>query len=299
MTAQNQLQFFAVIRNTDMSHDLRRVTMTHGLQSDLSQIFLLQANEFQPEDTRELSFSPSYTPQRDEVVALSGFQLPEHLQRAIDAPQEFDEISVPFTPQAPMVKAILAVDTSSKRFYFQYFDRSRILKKDFTAIFKGGTFQKLDDPGITIDNHLAAVIEGNKLVFRSFHRVRQFLNLDEFFKEATDDDIKTILSHDKLEVDEADAILASLSARMRKRFSIVMAIGILDHEKVTPERIQSRAKKFDGLDVKLVGKPGNRRVIFPQDASTMGLFLRFLSEELYISELTDQAREANSSRPLD
>ncbi len=168
----------------------------------------------------------------------------------------------------------------------------------FTAIFKGGMFQKLDDPGITIDNHLAAVIADGKLMFRSFHRVRQFLDLEDFFKEATDSDIKSVLSHEKLLVEDADSVLWSLSTRMRKRFSILIDSEILDHEKVTPEKIQNRARKFDGLDVKLKGSAGSRKVIFPTDAKTMGLFLRFLAEELYISELTEQAREANSSRAL-
>src|SRR5690606_22821394 len=101
-----------------------------------------------------------------------------------DAPQGFEDLQVPFTPQAPVIKAILAVDPMNMRLYFQYFDRSRILRKDLTAIFKNGMFQRLDDPGITIDNRLTALIEGGRLYFRSFHRVRQFLNLDEFFKEA-------------------------------------------------------------------------------------------------------------------
>ncbi len=281
-----------------MTFDLRRVSMNKSLQEDLSKLFIQQASEFVGTNTTAIDFSPSYNPHHDEVVVVKGFDLPAHLQKAVDAPQEFDDLLFPFTPQAPMVKAVLAVNTENRELYFQYFDRSRILKRDFTAIFKSGMFQKLVEPGITIDNHLSALIRDGNLYFRSFHRVRQFLNLGVFFKEATNEDIESILSHEKLVVDDPDGVISALSDRMRRRFSIVMATGILDHEKVTPERIQSRSKKFDQLDVKLAGKAGSRKVVFPTDATTMGLFLKFLSEELYISELTDQQREANSSRPL-
>lgn len=298
MATPEHLQFFAVIYTPDMVFDLRRVSLSRTLQLDLSRLFVEQAREFLGNNIAAIEFSPSYTPHHDEVVVIRGFALPNHLQRALEAPQEFDDLSFPFTPQAPMVKAILAADIHKRELYFQYFDRSRILRKDRTAIFKSGMFQKLDEPGITIDSHLSALIADGNLHFRSFHRVRQFLDLGDFFKEATNEDIESLLSHDKLDVGDPDNVLSSLSDRMRRRFSIVMATGILDHEKVTPERIQSRAKKFDNLDVKLSGKAGNRKVIFPTDATTMGLFLKFLSEELYISELTDQQREANSSRPF-
>lgn len=298
MNATSSFQFFAVTRASDLTHTLQKVTLSRDLQSELSKLFEEQSSEYLGERVKSKSFTPTYTPLDGEVIEIDSFGLPDHLQNTLSAPQEFADLSMPFTDAAPVIKAILAVDSENQRFYFQYFDRSRILRRSATAIFKGGMFQKLDDPGITIDNHLAAVIADGKLRFRSFHRVNQFLDLKDFFREATDSDIELVLKHDKLAVEDADGIIATLSPRMRKRFSIVIASGILDHEKATPERIQSRAKKFDGIEVRLSGRPGERRVIFPSDAKTMGLLLRFLAEELYISEITEQQREANSSRAL-
>lgn len=291
-------QFFVVTRNRDLTHDLQRVSISKQLQDDLTQLFGEQAQEFLGTDIVTREFTPTFTPLDGEVVAITPFPLPSHLSRSLSSPQEFHDLQMPFTDSAPVVKAIVAVDTVKEHFYFQYFDRSRMLKRDKTAIFKGGMFHRLDDPGITIDNHLAAVIADGSLYFRSFHRVNQFIDLKECFREATDSDILEVFSHEKLKVDDPEGLLASLSSRMRKRFSIVIASGILDHEKATPERIQSRAKKFDGLEIQLSGASGSRRIVFPSDAKTMGLFLRFLAEELYVSEITEQAREANSSRAL-
>jgi len=298
MSDENLLQFFAVIRKHDLSHDLQRVSISKQLQGDLSKLFVQQAHEFTNSSIATKQFTPTYTPLDGEVVSICDFELPSHLQRSLTAPQEFHDLTLPFTAAAPVVKAILGVDGVNQVLYFQYFDRSRMLRKDRTAIFKSGMFHRLDDPGITIDNQLAAVITNETLRFRSFHRVNQFIDLKEFFKEATDADIQVVLAHDKLKVANPQALLDSLSSRMRKRFSIVIATGILDHEKATPRKIQSRAKKFEGLDIRLAGAAGSRRIIFPSDAKTMGLFLRFLAEELYVSEITEQARETNSSRAL-
>ncbi|WP_417398219.1 Kiwa anti-phage protein KwaB-like domain-containing protein [Gimesia chilikensis] len=292
-------QFFAITRTTDLALGLERIVLSQDVQQDLSIIFAEQANELIGDKVSTLPFSPTYTPQHKETVSIENFPLPELLKKALQTPQCLPELKFPFSEKAPIVKALLAVDSTNTLFYFQYFDSSKILKKRLTFLYNSNMFRKLDDPGITIDNHLTAIISDGNLYFRSFYRVRQFLDLDSFFKEATNSDLVEILTHEKLSVDNSDEIIKSLSSQMRKKFSIVMSTGILDDERVTPRKIQNRAKKFDGLDIKLTGKSGNQKVIFPTAPKTMGIFLRFLAEEFYISQLTDEPRETNSSRPLD
>ena len=184
MVATYRFQFFAVTRAADLSHSLRKVVISNDLQIELSKVFEEQAAEYLDERIETHSFTPTYTPLDGEVIKIDKFELPDHLEKALSAPQEFGDLSMPFTDSAPGVKAILAVDVTTQRFYFQYFDRSRVLRRSFTAIFKSGMFQKLSDPGITVDNKLAAVIADGKLLFRSFHRVNQFLDLKDFFRGA-------------------------------------------------------------------------------------------------------------------
>tara|TARA_R110002111_G_scaffold100976_6_gene156479 strand:- start:39707 stop:40603 length:897 start_codon:yes stop_codon:yes gene_type:complete len=295
----NLLQFYAVTRATDLTLGLERIVLSQDVQQELSPLFIEQAKELIGGEAATLQFNPAYTPQHGETISIANFALPDLFKKALQTPQCLPELLFPFTDKAPIVKAILAVDTQNELFYFQYFDRSKILRKGYTFIYNSNMFRKLADPGITIDNHLTAVISEGSLNFRSFYRVRQFLDLDSFFKEATDSDINEILTHEKLLVKNTEKIINSLSSQMRKRFSIVISTGILSDERVTPNKIQRRAKKFEGLDLKLTGKSGDRKILFPTDLKTMGLFLRFLAEEFYISQLTDEPRETNSSRPLD
>src|SRR5207244_7015042 len=64
-------------------------------------------------------------------------------------------------------------------------------------------------PGVTISDHLTAVIVGTDLLFRSFQRTNQFLDLTPYFKEATDAEIKTLLNHVTFFKNDSDAIIRS------------------------------------------------------------------------------------------
>jgi hypothetical protein len=201
-----------------------------------------------------------------------------------------------------LVKAILSVDdggaSGTRRFFFQHFDRTHILKPKKTFLFQSGMFHQLTDPGVTISDHLTAVIVGTELLFRSFQRTNQFLDLTAHFKEATDTEIKSLLSHPSFPKTDSDSILAACKPAMRKKFSAILFSKILDHEKVTPDRIQRGAKKF-GINLHIKVESGARKLVFPENTQEAMKLLQYLAEELYISDLTEQPCETNSHRPLD
>ena len=141
MNANSRFQFFAVTRAPDLTHALQKVAISKDLQTELSKLFEEQSSEYLGERVETKSFTPTYTPLDGEVIEIDTFGLPDHLQKALSAPQEFPDLSMPFTDAAPVIKAILAVDSKDQRFYFQYFDRSRILRRSATAIFKAECFK--------------------------------------------------------------------------------------------------------------------------------------------------------------
>ena len=159
-------------------------------------------------------------------------------------------------------------------------------------------FHQLADPGVTISDRLTAVIVGTELLFRSFQRTNQFLDLTAHFKEATDAEIKTLLSHPSFSQTDPDAILKACKPAMRKKFSAILFSKVLDNEKVTPDRIQRGAKKF-GIRLQVKAESGTRKLVFPENTPEAMKLLQYLAEELYISDLTEQPFETNSHRPLD
>jgi hypothetical protein len=302
MPTPERFQFFVVTRTTSLDTDLQRVSVSSGLQASLSQQFLEQSQEFTAVDVRKRSFCGTYKPNKEEVVTINPFPTPPLLERAASNPQEFPDIQMPFTENGPLVKAILGVDdgvTSGKRrFFFQHFDKTHVLKPKKTFLFQSGMFHQLTDPGVTISDHLTAVIVGRELLFRSFQRTNQFLDLTAHFKEATDAEIKTLLRHPSFSKTDSDAILGACKPAMRKKFSAILFSKVLDHEKVTSDRIQRGAKKF-GIALHIKVESGARKLVFPENTYEAMKLLQYLAEELFISDLTEQPCETNSHRPLD
>jgi hypothetical protein len=302
MPTTERFQFFVVTRTPSMDMDLQRVVVTSDLQVSLSEQFLEQGEEFTATDVQKRSFHGTYKPNKDEVVAIRPFPIPALLGRAAKNPQEFSEIQMPFTEHGPLVRAILGVDDGKTsgvmRFFFQHFDKTHILKPKRTFLFQSGMFNELTHPGVTISDHLTAVIVGTELLFRSFQRTNQFLDLTPHFKEATDGEIKALLSHATFFKNDSDAIIAICKPAMRKRFSAILNAKVLDHPLATPDRIRNRAKRF-GIDLQTKVVSGSKKLVFPEDRGEAMKLLQYLAEELYFSDLTEQACETNSHRPLE
>ncbi|MDB5350078.1 MAG: hypothetical protein JWN86_1325 [Planctomycetota bacterium] len=303
MSSVAKMQFYVVTRDQSGGFDLQRLDLESSLQVRLTQEFLKQSKEFVDVGIQKLSFHATFTPSPDSITSISPFDIPLILSRGMDKPQEFHKIQMPFTPKAPVVRAILGIDngtvTGQKGYYFQHFDRSHILQTGSTVLFRGGMFYSMVDPGVKIADRLMAVISGNELLFRSYFKTNQFLDLSAHFREASDEDITTVLQHEKLTKADPSLIIKMCKPVMRKKFSAILFTKVLDHEKATPDRIQGGMKRFFGvkLDIK-IDRTGKRRIVFPIDPLEVGHLLAYLTDSVYESDLTGEHRTSNSHRPL-
>ena len=290
--------FFAVTKSGRATFALQRIRLQRNVQVQLTDLFDEQANDFVGVHVNSVGFTPTYTiaNNEEEVFAILNFDLPEFLVEALNAPQGIPDLE-PFQDDSPQVKAIVGVDADEERFFFQYFERQRILESRRLLIFRNNVFNSVEEPAVTVDNRLAATIVDGELRFKSFHRVRQFLDLSAVFSDATDDSIRQVLQHPKLICDNPDQITARMSNRLRKRFANLIATGILEEDSVTPQLIQTRCRRYSGLEnIGTRGRSGQRRLILPEELSTLEKLIRFMCEELYVGDLTGQERLTNSSR---
>ncbi|MFN3194044.1 MAG: hypothetical protein ACE361_26280 [Aureliella sp.] len=297
----NELTFFAVTRVGSGPSELQRIHVERSVQEQLSELFDEQSEEFTGVDVEPIQFSPTYRIDRsdNEVFAVSEFEIPEFLSEALEAHESIEDLQNPFTPQAPRVKAIVGVDAESGAFFFQYFERRRILDSRRLFLFRNDRFSAVEEPAITVDDKLVATIIDGELRFKSFYHVRQFLDLSILFEDATDESIHKFLEHPKLHVEDIEALIPRLSTRMRKRFAVVLATGILDDQNITPQLIQTRAKKYTGLEnLRLKGPASSRKIVLPSELAKLEKLLRFVCEELYVGDLTGSERITNSSRVI-
>ena len=152
----------------------------------------------------------------------------------------------------------------------------------------------MSQPAVQIDNKLAAVFRDGNLYFRSFHVAKQFLPMDDIFKEATREDVLVALGNDLFMVDNPNDVVDQLSARAMKYFSIIIDSKILEHPNATPQKIRNASKKYDGMELQVKKPNGKSKLVFPTDKRQLNYLLKFLAEEFYISEITKEPRATNS-----
>lgn len=292
-------QFFVVIRN-GAALNLQRIPVTAALQKELGEEFLKQMGEFL-DQKEKVDFAPSYQPSKHEVSQIKGYTAPTFLQQAVASPHNFQSLTMPFTPSAPWVRAVLAAipphSGGQSLYLFQYFDRRRILDTERTLIFRKGTFGRLRDPGVVIGQHLDAVIQGTKLFFHSFHLASQFLPLHDYFVEATDEDIREFVSHRLFAGGKAAKVIEAANDVTRKRVSMVLKAGVLDSAAISADGIKAVAKKFD-LELTLKGRAGKRQVVFPDQSADVRDLLHLLTEGFYTGPISGEPYVANSYRKL-
>lgn len=288
-------EFYVVVRGTDLSLDLQKIPLSQPVQADLTSLFEEQKASFIGIQTETKSFEPTYTPKKNELFEIKDYELPDFCGRTLTVSQSIDDLQNAFKPNAPIIKAVVAVDVENQTFYFQSFRASHILeRRRVLSLSKSGTFKQLSQPGVQIDNKLAAVYRDGNLYFRSFHVAKQFLPMDDIFREATREDVLVAIGNDLFLVDNPNEVVDQFSARVMKYFSIIIDSKILEHANATPQKIRNASKKFDGLEFEIKKPNGVSKIVLPTDKRQLNYLLRFLAEEFYVSEITKEPRATNS-----
>jgi hypothetical protein len=122
--------------------------------------------------------------------------------------------------------------------------------------------------------------------------VNTFLPLGDFYEEASEQQIRQVLAHDKLAPVNVEAIATESNQWFRKRFAMLRDSGVLDQ--YSAKQIQVRSK---GYDVEIHVHKG--KIVFPEDRPSAKKLLQFLNEELFRGAITETLYETNSKREAD
>lgn len=290
--------FYAIVVE-DGARVVKRLLTSRSLQNQLTGVFESQAAEFLDEQLSRVRFDALYHVQSDELFIIHNFAMMPELLEAAKHPRRAIPLRLDqSTP--PKIQAIVAAtydpNTDAATMYFQVFTATRLLRQGLTILLQQDTFQKVDDAGLTLDSKLAAAYANGNLLFRSYQVTNRFLDLTNYFKEATDREVEEVLSHERIFVADSKQVIALLDTTMRKRFTAVKASDVLNV--VSPRKIRDTAGGF-GLSISVCRNEYNHDAIeFPIDKKAMKELLTFLNEGYYHGELTGDPYVTNSRRKL-
>jgi hypothetical protein len=272
---------------------IKRVSVTQQVQDKIEGIFQQQATAFQEGITEEIAFGSDWKPDPDELMVMDAPNETQIIVQALDG----NPLGLPILNAANFIgegikSLFVAVgDGAAKRVLMQLFTAQQILARRFSLLLHGDTFQELTAPAFTFENNLVAIIEDGKLKFKSFHLVKRIFELNQFYQEASDQQIDSFCSHGTLSVGDVNGFKVVADQGIRKLVFAVTKTGILDALSV--DDIVTKANSL-GLNVQV----GDGKIVMPTDKKSIKQILRFLDDGIYEASLTAKRYITNSKRPF-
>lgn len=283
---------------------LRQIPLAQALQNTLAESWQAQYDQFIHDGIKEIDFRPGYQPEEDEIFRLSDYTPPDWLakqdsQTILDLDLIGGGASA-YRNNESLLNATKGVAAFSRDNHeeelvlFQNFTPSQVIHPGRLLLLQRNTYSSSDQPGLTLSNRLSAVYQQAKckLLFQNFRSTNTFLPLSDFYKEASEQEIREVLGHAKFAPEDPDALAIDATQWSRKRFAMLKDSNILDQ--YSTKQIKSYSRRYD-VDIRI----SNGKIVFPADKQAAKKLLQFLNEELFQGAITETLYETNSKRPAD
>jgi Domain of unknown function (DUF4868) len=170
------------------------------------------------------------------------------------------------------------------------FNAQQILERRFSLMLDGDTFKELTDPAFTLDNYLFAILENDKLKFKSFFNVKRIFMLNEFYQEATEPEIEAFCAHANVFVENVAAFKEVSDQVIRKLVHAVSRANVFENYSVTD--ISATATSL-GITIAV----SDDKIVMPKARKDVKQLLRSLDDGIYEASLTARRYVTNSKRP--
>lgn len=278
---------FAACRSQDNELSVKRVRVTQPVQAQIEQLFLAQEQAFMGGITEEIDFDGSWKPDTNELLTIG---LPDQAAAIVDAIAA-NPLALPDIDAANIadegVRALFVGDAN--RILVQRFAPPQILSRRFSLLLDNNTFKRLEDPAFALDVRLTCIIRDNRIKFKSFHSLRQIVDLFDLYQEATDEVLADFAECAILDVDDEDLLKQNADQTCRKLIYAISRSGVLDRH--TADAIQTAGQTL-GLVISL----RDGKIAVPTDRKELKDLLRFLDDGLYEASLSGQRYVTNSKR---
>lgn len=276
--------------------EIFRVEVDADTQKSICNVFS-EATEDLTSAKTKVVFDGSYKPLDDEYLSIENFQLADEIKDAIRNPlgvTKYQKINGTF----PEIKAIFvgerieAKDTEKFIVAFQRFKKEQYISTNFfNLFFDKETFRREKNFGISISENIDCLFKETELQFTSFYYARQIFDLSDYYRSATDQEVESFTSSDRLSIEDPVAFKAMANTWIRRKIAMINDSDVLTN--YTAAKIKSLAKTV-GIDVSVE----NKKIVIPNDKDKIKIILGFLDEEAYKGPFSQNTYLANSKRQV-
>ena len=295
------MELFA-ITDSEIPTRIIKIDIDAPAQTVVENLFRTQRSEFINEDIEEIDFCASYNVQDGEIFSINPFDDEIGIINAIERPDAVpvwdpDDVSVHY------FKALFTGEPASNgnptQVWLQCFDRRQIInnEKSFFQVVTqpGNRFSVSTRPGFSLSDRLTAILVGDKLLFKSFFMLRRFFNMEEYFNEATREDLDNIIGNDIFHVENAEDFMTFADSAIKKKVSLIISSGILNDQPI--ENLIECAQKI-GYQLGITNVNGDNKITMPNSKREVKQLLYFLDQGYFNSIITNELMLTNSKRPI-
>lgn len=295
------MELFA-ITDSEIPTRIIKIDIDAPAQTVVENLFRTQRSEFINEDIEEIEFCASYNVQDGEIFSINPFDDEIGIINAIERPDAVpvwdpDDVSVHY------FKALFTGEPASNgnptQVWLQCFDRRQIInnEKSFFQVVTqpGNRFSVSTRPGFSLSDRLTAILVGDKLLFKSFFMLRRFFNMEEYFNEATREDLDNFIGNDIFHVQNAEDFMMFADSAIKKKVSLIISSGILNDQPI--ENLIECAQKI-GYQLGITNVNGDNKITMPNSKREVKQLLYFLDQGYFNSIITNELMLTNSKRPI-
>ncbi|EOU3059358.1 TPA: Kiwa anti-phage protein KwaB-like domain-containing protein [Yersinia enterocolitica] len=295
------MELFA-ITDSEIPTRIIKIDIDAPAQTLVETLFRTQKSEFLNDEVEEIEFCASYNVQDGEVFSISQFDDEIGIINAIERPDAVpvwdpDDVSVHY------FKALFTGEPASNgnatQVWLQCFDRRQIInnEKSFFQVVTqpGNRFSVSTRPGFSLSDRLTAILIGDKLLFKSFFMLRRFFNMEEYFNEATREDLANFIGDDIFHVENAENFMIFADSAIKKKVSLIINSGILNDQPI--DNLIECAQKI-GYQLGITNVNGDDKITMPNSKREVKQLLYFLDQGYFNSIITNELMLTNSKRPI-
>lgn len=293
----DKIQLAAILKSNDGDFTLARIEMDRDAQVAAGVAWQQQFIEYSSIEIFR-DFDPGYSPSKDELFKIENFQLPEMFNFSVD-----DLIMAPIEKLTARdlagahIKGVAAFLPSSahnqdypqSNILFQRITSRNIMRPNRFLWYEKGTFMKAANPMLAFGNSIAACFDygTSRLTFRNFNTTNPYLPLEDFLVEASNPQIKCILSHHKIKAEDIERSIENATQWHRRRYALLLSNRSLD--KLNINRLAEIAEHHQ-VPVNIE----DDRLVFPAENAQSRPLLQLLNEERYRGPISKRLYETNS-----
>ncbi len=284
------LLLFAITIKKDQT-TLLKVPLNQDESDKLSRSWGPLQSSFYPDGCNKIGFLPGYTPELEEIFSDKPYNLPNGFL-GMDEYDNLDTFVILRTNNN--LKGFVASINSEKDgriLLFQRFAKFQIIRPGFSLTDISGTFSVFDKPSVTFRRSLDAIYNTREreLYFRNYHNVKGFLPMKSVFREATEDDVKRMLTGKNLVAEDIESTLNNLDNRMIEQFSLLDQSNVLETRSIGEIKEIARPYK---VDIEVI----DNKVVLPAKRKAAKDVLMALNDNFYTGPMSGNKFVANSKR---